>query len=307
MIAEASVFVPATVGNLGPGFDVLGAALEGPGDIITVSLTDQSHDEVVSVTGRDAALIPRDPKSNCSVVAALSALNKLRDPRRVKISIHRELPVAGGLGSSAAASVGGALAAMYAAQKDLTQEQILSAALDGEESVSGKHLDNIAPCLLGGVTLVYQIDPPRVTRLALKGEWWMTIVSPEIQLSTKKARHVLPTLVSQQDFVQQMAHTAGLVAALTSGNYALAKETLIDIYAEPRRAPLINGFTEAKKVALAEGAIGCSISGAGPSIFALCSDQVSSERVGKEMVKVLNPIPSTYRVGKIANEGARRV
>lgn len=307
MTLEASVFVPGTVGNLGPGFDVLGAALEGPGDVITISLTDQDHDEVVSVTGRDAALIPRDPRTNCSVVAALSLLNKFRDTRRVKLKIHRELPVAGGLGSSAAASVGGALAAMYALQVEATQEQILSAALDGEESVSGRHLDNIAPCLLGGVTLVYKVEPPRVCQLKLMGEWWMTIVSPAIQLSTKKARHVLPMLVSQQDFVQQMAYTAGLVAALTSGDYELAKHTLVDIYAEPRRAPMINGFSEAKKIALAEGAIGCSISGAGPSIFALCSDQTISERVGNEMVKALSPIPATYRVGKIAREGARRV
>lgn len=292
------------MGNLGPGFDVLGVAVEGAGDAITVELTDQSYDEVVSVTGKDASLIPRDPKSNCAVIAALSLLNKIRSLKRVKVSIHRELPVAGGLGSSAAASVGGALAAMHAAGVEASEEQLLSAALDGEEAVSGRHLDNIAPALLGGVTLVYGVTPPRVCRLPVQGNWWLCLVSPEIQLSTKKARHVLPSLVSQEDFVQQMAYTGGLITALISGNHKLASETLVDIYAEPRRAPLINGFTNAKKAARDEGALACSISGAGPSIFALCADKQSAERVGQKMVDSFSPLKATFRVGKIAEKGA---
>jgi homoserine kinase len=196
---------------------------------------------------------------------------------------------------------------MYAADVQATPEQLLSAALDGEESVSGRHLDNIAPCLFGGVTLVYGVVPPKVCQLALKGEWWVCLVSPAIQLSTKKARHVLPSLVSQQDFVQQMAYTAGLVAALTTDNKPLAKETLVDIYAEPRRAPLINGFTAAKSAAIDHGAIGCSISGAGPSIFALCGDQKTAETVGNAMTLALSPIGATFHVGKIATQGAQRL
>ena len=202
MSSKASIWVPATIGNLGPGFDILGAAIEGPGDVITVELIDGDYDEVASVTGKDADLIPRDPKNNCAVIAALSLLNKIRSAKRVKVSIHRELPVSGGLGSSAAASVGGALAALHAAGVEATKEQLLAAALDGEEAVSGKHLDNIAPGLLGGVTLVYGVTPPKVCRLPLKGDWWICVATPDIQLSTKKARHVLPSLVSQQDFVQ---------------------------------------------------------------------------------------------------------
>ena len=306
-MSQATVYAPASIGNVGPGFDVLGLAVAGLGDRITVELTQDPESRIVDITGRDAELVPRNPNDNCATIAALSLLRRVGDQRQVAITIHRELPLAGGLGASAAASVGAALATMYALGQNLDNDLILVSALDGEERVAGRHLDNIAPSLLGGLCVSVSTRPPLAAKVPLQGEWWLAVVTPAFKLTTKKARGVLPSLVSQEDFVQQMAHTSALITAFASGDHALAGASLKDIYAEPRRAPLINGFTDAKKAAVEQGALGCSISGAGPSIFALCANQATAERSASAMSQALLPLASQTHIGQIDREGARRV
>lgn len=306
-MSQATVYAPASIGNVGPGFDVLGLAVEGLGDKITVTIIDEPESRIGTITGRDADLVPRRPRENCAAIAALSVLRRVGDQRQVEVSIHRELPLAGGLGASAAASVGAALATMYALGQKLSTDLLLAAALDGEEQVAGRHLDNIAPSLLGGLCVCLSTTPPDVARVPIKGDWWLAIATPAFKLTTKKARGVLPSLVSQEDFVQQMAHTSALITAFASGDHALAMRALKDIYAEPRRAPLINGFTDAKKAAVEAGALGCSISGAGPSIFALCSAQDIAQRAAHAMSQALEPLESKTHVGRVDLTGARRV
>ncbi len=302
-MSQATVFVPATVANIGPGFDVLGLAVEGLGDKVTIELT-TGESRVVSVTGRDADVVPNDPTKNCAVVAALSLLTRIGDHRGVLLTLERMLPVSGGLGASAAASVGGAMAAVLASGKNVGTDVIFAAALDGEESVAGRHLDNIAPCVLGGVSVVLGTDPPSASRVPVKGEWWVAVVSPDMKLPTKKARGVLPQLVTQQDFVAAMAYSCSLVTAFAAGDFDLARRALVDVYAEPRRSGLIPGFPAVKAAALKAGALGCSISGAGPSVFALAASQQDARIAAEAMQRAFAPMAATMHVGRIAQRGA---
>lgn len=301
---SARVFVPATVGNVGPGFDVLGLAVEGLGDTISVTLA-EGPSAVTEVTGRNAADIPRVPVRNCAVVAALSLLKRVGDSRGVLLKIDRQLPVSGGLGSSAAASVGGAFAAATAGGHSVAPDILLAAALDGEASVAGRHLDNIAPALFGGLCVVVATDPPQVARVPIKGDWWVALVSPAAQLATKKARSVLPSQIEQTILVHQMGATAALVTAFTTGDYELARLSLIDRYAEPHRAPLIERFAEVKRAAVDAGALGCSISGAGPTVFALCAAEARAKEVCSAMVAAFKPTSATGHVGRVARHGAK--
>jgi homoserine kinase len=305
---EATVFVPGTIGNVGPGFDVLGVAIDGLGDKFTATLVDRSEPSGIgSVTGRDAGLIPRDAAANCATVAALSMLRRINDPRSVRISIDRRLPVSGGLGGSAAASVGGALAALLAADKKAPLSLILTAALDGEERVAGRHLDNIAPALLGGLCICRSSDPPDVASVAVVGSWWLTVATSSQKLSTKTARQVLPDSVSRQDMVTQMANTAALIAAFAAGDHELLRRSLVDPFAEPRRAPLIEGFAKVRSAAIASGALACSISGAGPTMFAVSPSRGIAEHCKSAMIAAFHPLSAEGHVGAVATQGAYRL
>lgn len=311
------VFVPASIGNVGPGFDVLGVAVEGLGDVITLALSGSTSASIGTVSGRDAALIPRDPKKNCAAIAATSFLKRLGASHSAVLGFERRLPLAGGLGSSAAASVAGAFAAAVAtgcvdgtdasgARPEILQ-WIFEAALDGESAVAGRHLDNIAPMLLGGLCLALGVAPPRAVRLPVQGDWWLTVVSPALRVETKAARAVLPDSVDRGLFVKQMACTTGLVTAFATGDAALLRDSLHDHFAEPRRAPLIAGFAAVKAAALAAGALGASISGAGPTIFAVSSAQAVATAVAAAMVGAFTPVASEAHVGRIDSRGVRVV
>lgn len=306
MSSSVTVFVPGSIGNVGPGFDVLGLAIDGIGDRITVELVD-GPSRVAAVTGRDAADVPLAAEHNCCNVAANSLLLRLGDPRQAVVTIDRGLPLAGGLGASAAASVGGAYAAALATGRDVPITTILTAALDGEDVVSSRHLDNIAPSLLGGLTIARGTEPAEAVRLPIKGEWWVAVVSPAVRLTTKKARSVLPQLVTQADFVKQMSNTASLVAAFMTGDHDLASRSLVDIYAEPRRASLIGSFFAVKQAALNAGALGCTISGAGPSVFALTSDENIAIKAAKDMQAAFWPLEAQFHIGRVADKGAHRI
>ncbi|MEE8408331.1 MAG: homoserine kinase [Myxococcota bacterium] len=299
------IFVPGSIGNVGPGFDVLGLAVEGLGDIVEVELTGGPA-EVRAITGRDAELVPLESDKNCAVVAAIALLERRGIDRRPIVTIERGLPISGGLGASAAASVGGAVAAAAAAGVEATRVEIMQAALCGESLVAGRHLDNIAPSLFGGLTIARSVDPPDVVEVPLGADWPLALVTPPLRINTRDARRVLPESLPQADWVKQSAQTAALVAAFASGSPELARRALVDPYAEPRRSALIPGFDAAKKAALDQGALGCSISGAGPTIFALCQDVATATKVAAAMATAFDPTAVTH-VGPIARQGARPV
>ena len=305
----AKVWVPGSIGNVGPGFDVLGLAVGGLGDRFEIEILPTGPSVVDDIRGRDDTLVPRSPKDNCAVVAALAMLRRLGMPGAVRIRSDRQLPLAGGLGASAAASVGGALGALLAAAPERAAagdptELVLAAALEGEAHVAGRHLDNIAPSVLGGVTVVLGTDPPRVARVPLRGDWWVAVASPSLRLATRDSRAVLPSSVDRRLFVAQMARTAALVTAFATADHDLARLALVDEFAEPLRAPLISHFSAVKTAALAAGALGCSISGAGPSVFALAASETLAHKAATAMQQAFGAIASTIHIGPIAAKGA---
>jgi len=256
----------------------------------------------VVTTGRDAELVPTDPDRNCASIAARALLRACGVHGDVAITIHKQLPLSGGLGGSAASSVGGALAAASAYGLTPSRDVILIAALEGEAAVAGRHLDNIAPSLCGGLSLVLSVEPPRVVSLPVAAHYRVALVTPQVRLETKTARSVLPREWPTAQWTSQMAHTTALAHALGRGDDALVRESLHDRFAEPARAALVPGFLEAKKAAMAAGALGVSISGAGPTVFALCADEASAHAAAAAMQKAMSP--ATLHVGAVETRGA---
>ncbi len=301
---KATVFAPGSVGNVGPGFDILGLAIEGIGDTVTVELTTETR--TVEVRGRDAAIIPTDPRKNVAAIAASAMLKRHRRTEGIAVVVEKGLPAAGGLGGSASSSVAGAYAAALACGIEPTPEEIMLAALEGEAVVSGRHLDNIAPITLGGLVLTRTIDPIEVVSLPVPVAWSLALITPAVRIETKQARSILPQMWDRASWIQQMANTSALIAAFSSGDGPLARRALDDLYAEPRRAPMIPNFFKVKHAALESGAFGCSISGSGPSIFAIVDDRTSAACLAA-MRAAMGDVEHEARVAPIARRGARAV
>ncbi|HKO59157.1 MAG TPA: homoserine kinase [Thermoanaerobaculia bacterium] len=299
------VFAPASIGNVGPGFDVLGLAVDGIGDVVSVTLTD-GPPRVESLTGRDAELVPRDPLRNVAAIAATAWLRAHGDRRNAVVSIEKGLPLAGGMGGSAASSVGGAYAAALAAEHVPEPREIIAAALEGEASVAGRHLDNIAPCVFGGLALCRSVDPIDVAALPVNAAWWVALVTPAVRVETKAARALLPDATPRAEWIQQMANTAALVHAFAAGDAALLSRALDDRYAEPRRAQLIPNFYAVKRAALDMGGLACTISGSGPTLFCIADDERAARGAAAAMQNAFG-IATTVHVGPIARQGVRRI
>ena len=292
---RATVFAPGSVGNVGPGFDILGLAIDGIGDRVTV---EPGKSGPVIVRGRDAELVPTDPAKNAAAIAAQAMANQ-----PLQVTIDKGLPVAAGLGGSAASSVAGAYAAAIACEITVTPSSIMLAALEGEIAVSGRHLDNIAPITLGGLVLSRSINPIDVIALRAPENWSIALITPNVRIETKKARAILPDKWERASWVQQMANTTALVVAFMNADGALARRALDDLYAEPRRASMIPHFFDVKQAALDAGAFGCSISGSGPTIFAIAETR-SVERCAEAMRKAMAEVQCEVRVCGIARHGA---
>ncbi len=300
---RATAYAPGSIGNVGPGFDVLGLAVEGIGDRVTVELT-KSASRIDDITGRDAELVPRDPDRNCAAIAANAYLRPFG--YRAIVSIDKGLALAGGMGGSAASSVAGAYAAGLALGQAPSMQDVIAAALEGESAVAGRHLDNIAPSAVGGLALSRSVDPIDVVKLPVAAEWWIALVTPKVRIQTKDARALLPDACERNTWIQLMANTTALAHAFAIGDAELLRRALDDVYAEPRRAPLIPHFYDVKRAALDNGAFGCSISGSGPTLFAITSDEVAAHRCAKAMAAGFGEIESSAHVGAIEKEGARR-
>jgi homoserine kinase len=299
---KATVFAPGSVGNVGPGFDVLGLAIDGAGDTVTVELAEEAS---VIVKGPDADAIPTDPRLNAASIAAAAMLQR-RGRGPAKVTVEKGLRTSGGLGGSAASSVAGAYAAALACGVEPTPEEIMLAALEGETVVSGRHLDNIAPITLGGLVLTRSIDPVEVVSLNVPSDWSVALNTPDVRVETKQARSILPEMWDRASWVQQMANTGALIAAFTTGDGLLARRALDDLYAEPRRAPLIPNFLHVKRAALECGAFGCSISGSGPTIFAIVNEKTAAPCLAA-MKLAMKDVKHDARIAPIARRGARAV
>jgi homoserine kinase len=297
------VFAPGGVGNVGPGFDVLGLAVDGLGDTVSIELTNDRVSRI-AMTGVDSNFIPSDPQRNACAIAARFWLDRCGVNQTFRMSIAKGIPMSAGLGGSGASSVAGALAAALACGSNATPIELMEAALAGESFVAGRHLDNIAASVLGGLALVRSVDPIDALRLPISGDWRVVLVTPHVRLSTKRARAVLPASSDRKVWVQEMANSVGLAHAFATGDAALMRRCLDDVYAEPHRSALIPHFDAVKRAALDAGAHGCSISGAGPTLFAM-ADDVSAAAIGTAMQTAFAEIASDVRVTRVAAEGAR--
>jgi len=296
----STAFAPGSIGNVGPGFDVLGLAVDGIGDRVTVELT-RGDSKVVDVTGRDADLVPRDAGRNCAAIAANTYLRPFG--YRAIVSIDKGLALAGGMGGSAASSAAGAFAAALALGQSPDLREIIAAALEGECAVAGRHLDNIAPSVVGGLALSRCVDPIDVVKLPVAADWGIALVTPRVRIQTKDARALLPD--SFDGWIQQMANTTALAHAFATADGELLRRALDDRYAEPRRAPLIPRFYEVKRAALDAGAFGCSISGSGPTLFAIAADESAARKCADAMESAFGEVAAVH-VAPIAKEGVRR-
>jgi len=281
--SAVTAYAPGGVGNVGPGLDIMGLAVAGLGDTVRAEWSAEPGIRIMD-PGHDA--LPREAERHTSALAARAVLERAggsRDGRGLALYVRKELPLSGGQGGSAASAVAAAVAVNTLLGGPLDRIALVEACLTAEEAVAGRHADNIAPALLGGIVLIRSMEPLDLVQLPVPEELFVVLVRPDQQLRTLEGRSVLPREVSRAVALHQAAQVAAVVAALAAGDYALLGRAIDDRIAEPARAPLLPGFPEAKAAALAAGALGSSISGSGPTAFALARGRDSGDRVGAAM------------------------
>ena len=318
MTDRVRVFAPSSASNLGPGFDVLGLALLKPGDIVEAELSETPGVEIVEVTG-DGGALSRDPKKNVTGVAAADVLRRLDgleadEPlqRGVRLWLHKQMPLASGLGSSGASAVGGAVAVNELFDAPLSRSELVASALVGERVASGTpHADNVAPCLLGGIVLVRSYDPLEVINLPVPTELRVIVVHPHCSVSTAAARELTADRTyALDDAVANLGNIAALVDALHRGDLTQFGRSILDRLVEPVRAHLIPGLADVKNAALSKAALGCSVSGTGPSMIAFAESDRDAHAIGDAMQAAFRNsagLKSDVYLGPVNREGARRI
>ena len=309
---SVTAFAPATVSNVACGFDVLGFALNAPGDEVTARLlTDRDRQVLIDDITGDQGRLPRDAAMNTAGIAAQALLNILGERRGVALTIRKGLPLSSGLGGSAASAVAAVVAVDGLLDAHTPLDTLMACAFEGERQGAGSaHGDNIAPAVYGGLVLVRVPSPPDVVRLPVPAGLTAVVVHPDLEIETARARALLGTTVPLADAIRQWANLGAFVDALHRADFALLSRALEDTIAEPRRAPLVPGLAAIKQAAVGAGALGCSLSGSGPSLFALCRDAASAASVALAMTAAVKHYiggePQTY-VSPIAPQGARVV
>ncbi len=303
-------FAPGGIGNLGPGLDILGLAVAGRGDAVRAEWVDRPGIHILEPGHPDLSSDSRHHTAGLAAHAvAAAAGTDLTGAPGIALSVRKGLPLSGGQGGSAASAVAGAVAVNALLGGPLERAALLRACLVAEETVAGRHLDNIAPSLLGGIVLIRCMETLDLVQLPVPDDLYVVLVRPDQRLRTAHARTVLPEEISRDVAIHQAAQVGALVAALALGDFALLGRSIDDRIAEPVRAPLLPGFAEAKAAALAAGALGSSISGSGPTAFALTRGPAAGERVAAAMVSgyLSRGIHSESRVAQVDRIGARLI
>lgn len=301
-------FAPATVANVACGFDVMGFAVEQPGDEVEITLSDTSGITIKEITG-DEGKLPLDPKENTVSAVISSYLKHIgKEDLGVEIALHKKMPLKSGLGSSAASSVVGVYALNQLLGNPLTDKELLPFAMEGELLACGSaHADNVAPALLGGFVLVRSYDPLDVIKLNTPDDLYCALVHPHVDVKTKDARSILRKDITLQKAIVQWGNVGGLVAGLMLEDYDLIQRSLHDEIIEPIRSILIPGFDKVKATALSLGALGASISGSGPTTFALCKGEEKAQEVSNAMKAIYDElnIESETFVSKVSPNGPK--
>jgi len=308
MSSKVTMFAPGTIANLGPGFDILGLAIRGTGDRVSARRVEGSGVRIIRITG-DRGKLPLDAASNTAGIAAASVLQRAGVDVGIELEIHKGMPIGSGLGSSAASAAAAAMATNRVLGSPLRRMELIGPCVDAESHVSGRHADNVAPALLGGLIMVRSVDPPAVTRLPVPPGLHVVVATPAFELPTRDARAALPAQVPLSAMIAQSVGVATLVAACYCGDLTLLGSCIRDPIVTPARISLIPGGAEVIDAAERSGALGASISGAGPSIFAFCHTPSVADRVGRAMVAAFSNagLPATAIVSPADCPGAGEV
>jgi homoserine kinase len=267
-VARATAFAPASVGNVAIGFDILGFSVDSLGDRVTAVRTASPGVTIAAPTGV-VTNIPRQPEKNTAGRAVMALLEAAQPGFGIELHVEKGIPLGSGLGGSAASAVAAVVAANGLLATPYSKIDLLKFAMQGEAVASGSlHVDNIAPSLFGGLVLTVGIDHPRVKQIPVPANVRAVLVHPHMFLSTKKARGILKRTVEMSDFVWQTANLAGFISGCYTSDLDMIRASFEDVVIEPQRQNLIPGFANVRAAAMRAGALGCSISGAGPTVFA---------------------------------------
>ena len=287
---QVTSFAPASIGNVGPGFDVFGLALKGLGDHVVMTRTPEPGVKILGIEG-DLGRLPLASDKNTAGLAAKNVLEICRnkgDTFGVELILKKGLPINSGLGSSGASAAAAARAVSKLTDVELFDEELLAACVEAEAGVAGYHADNVAPSLLGGFVIVESYQPLTTIRLVPPVDIPIGIIKPEIEVATKEARDFVPELITINSMIHNLARSTSMVAHLLRGDVKSFGRAIRDIIVEPARASLVPGFFEAKQRLLDAGAFGCSLSGSGPSLFYVASDRESLDSISKEAINAFS-------------------
>lgn len=307
MADSIRVFAPATVANVACGFDILGFAVNEPGDELILRKTSDHTLSIAEITG-DGGRLPTETEKNTAGFALTQMLRELESDQGFEIVLHKQMPLGSGMGSSAASAVAAIFAANLLLDSPFKPMELLPFAMAGEKLACGTaHADNAAPALLGGFVLIRSYDPLDVIPVPTPENLYCTLLHPRIEVLTDDARKILKQRIQLKDAIVQWGNVAGLIAGLTMSDFGLIGRSMHDVIIEPVRSVLIPGYDEIKEAAIDAGALGCSISGSGPSLFALSTSREIAGLAGDAMQDTCarQDIESEIYISRVNQQGPR--
>ena len=308
---QIKVFAPASVANVAVGYDILGFAIHGPGDEVVVRYSDSPGLHITAITGTGEKKLPLEAKKNTAGYAALQLLKSLgKEDLGIEMEIHKKMPFGSGLGSSAASAAAGVFAVNELLGQPLNKQELLRFAVEGEQIADGAfHADNVGPSLLGGILFIRDNESLDVQQLPVPDNLYAAVVYPDVEILTKHSRNILSKDNTLKQTITQTGNLGGFIIGLYQDDLSLVSRSLKDVIIEPQRAKLIPHFYDVKATALQSGALGFSISGAGPSVFALCEGKSTAQKVGSAMQAIFlkQQIKANLFVSTINTDGAKRL
>ena len=302
---EIKIFSPATVANVSCGFDVLGFCLDSIGDEMVIRKVDKKGIYITKIDGYD---LPIEATKNVAGVSALALIEEAKPDCGFEIEIFKHIKPGSGIGSSSASASGSVFAINELLGKPFNKTQLTYFAMQGEKLASqSEHADNVAPGIFGGFTLVKSLQPLEVLEIPTPNDLYAIIIHPQIEIKTAESRAILPNEIPMQDAIKQWANVGSLIHGLHTSDYELISRSLKDVVVEPHRSKLIPYYNNVKTKVLNAGALGCGISGSGPSIFSLSKGIETAEKVASAMKNVYSETNIAFEtyVSKINTEGIK--
>lgn len=300
------VFAPASIANMGCGFDVMGMAMDATGDVLSMEIGEGLG---LEIENRSGVSLPENVEDNVITPAVMAFLAEYGKPLKIKITVEEKINPGSGIGSSAASSAAAVFALNELLDRPFTVVKLVEFAMEGEKLISGgvAHADNVAPSLLGGVVLIRGYKPLDLVKLPMPSKFHCTVVHPDIMVSTRMAREVMPKEIPVRDAVRQWGNVGGLVAGLAMGDVELIGRSMVDVVAEPCRKRFIPGFDILRDKAERAGALAVNISGSGPSVFAISETSEAAEAIAEVMKEHFSflDIDSKVYVANMGGKGAR--